>query len=220
MPSIYLSPVSQEQFLQSGGIGSSPSLQLRAGNVSPADVSLYPVIAGTLSTIINYNNTDIRLYPVVDDTPPIVKTYLSCSIFLQTLSTPSIVSSGSDLIPATLRLRTGEVSPVDIRLQSVDRGSPSTKTGVMSVDVLLYPIQSPGTAKTVIALTSEGISAIDFLSSIDIRNASIIEALSVIDSPISKKQTNSSISSMILNLFWSFQIADILGRLYRSIMGR
>jgi hypothetical protein len=139
MPSIYLRPVSNEQFLQLGGIESPPSLQLRTGNIAPSDISVYSVNKGIPSTITLYNNTDILLYPVVDDTPIVIPTVISISIFLQAIPSINIISGGNDATPPTLQLRTGEISPTDIKLQIVNGGILSTKSYFQSIDLKLYP---------------------------------------------------------------------------------
>jgi hypothetical protein len=197
MPTIYLRPASQEQFLQSGGIGSPPSLQLQTGNATPANINLYPVTLGTPSTITNNNSTELRLYPVIDDTPPSPASVLiSVLICLQSGSIPSITQSGSPAIPPTLQLRVGEASPSDVKLQSVNGGIPSTLALSQSVDIKLYPVglNAPITASGVI---SEQLSIIDSPDAICLLLSANSEARTAGESPDAAIQTNASISEVV-----------------------
>ena len=191
MASIYLQSVSQEQFLQSGGIGSPPSLQLRTD--SSANINLYPADYGIKSTITNYNSTDLKLFPVSDDTPPIVSPLLpAILITLQPVTSPTVIQIGSLATPPTLQLYTGAITPADIWLESVSGGVASTRSSVNIVDLKLYPVGSSAPSVQSVSIV-ESISAIDTEDSISTQISSIVEGVSVLDTEDSTTQALSSI---------------------------
>ena len=82
MPTIYLYNVNSPQTFQTGNAGTPPDLKLRSGDATPVNIKLYPVLAGILSTLTNYQSLDIILYPVIDDTVLVQNVVTSISVIL------------------------------------------------------------------------------------------------------------------------------------------
>jgi hypothetical protein len=140
MPSIYLYNTTPAQPIQSGSSGTPPDLKVRSGDATPSNIRLYPVSSGILSTLAVFYSVDILLHAVTDDTVPIIIERKSVDIILRQVSQPIIIQSGSDAIPPTLQIYTGETNPSDIRLRGVVKGTPSSKQSLLQSDIKLYDV--------------------------------------------------------------------------------